>query len=205
MAEKSVMDQLQGEALTIRDHLDPDKHWIGESLGIPTQSEIAATVGTISTPGESPFVARADHLHKLGTGFITKANMADDVLPSAHADNGNVIVTSGTVVSTISTISVPAKARIGFILYNALIRIQKSVPSDVFSIDMKDSVDGNIATVQAVQGLAFEWLTLTGWRGSTGTTARVVTLEINRISGTGTATTVSGPASNNMSVVFIPI
>jgi|SRR5215510_5460151 len=56
---------LQDEKLTIRDHLDPDKHWIGEALGVPTQTEIAATVGTASKPGDSPFVARADHVHKV--------------------------------------------------------------------------------------------------------------------------------------------
>ena len=51
--------------LKAREHTDPDRHWIGETLGIPTQSEIAATVGTVSGPGDSPFVARADHLHKI--------------------------------------------------------------------------------------------------------------------------------------------
>jgi len=53
------------EYLTVREHLDPDKHWIGEALAPPTQGDLAATVGTLSGPGDSPFVARADHLHKI--------------------------------------------------------------------------------------------------------------------------------------------
>jgi len=58
-------EQVQDTPLTIREHLDPDKHWIGETLAPPTQGEIEATIGTTSGPGESPFVARADHKHKI--------------------------------------------------------------------------------------------------------------------------------------------
>lgn len=61
------------ENLTLRDHLDPDKHWIGDSLGVPTQSEIAATVGTVASPGDSPFVARADHQHKIDAVLLPAA------------------------------------------------------------------------------------------------------------------------------------
>jgi hypothetical protein len=62
--------KLQEETLTIRDHLDPDKHWIGEALAVPTQTEIAATVGSTSSPGDSPFVARADHTHKVSPSLL---------------------------------------------------------------------------------------------------------------------------------------
>lgn len=68
---KSGGYKLQEETLTVRDHLDPDKHWIGETLPVPTQTEIAATIGTISGPGDSPIPARADHLHKLEGGITT--------------------------------------------------------------------------------------------------------------------------------------
>jgi len=58
--------QYKEEYLTHREHMDHDKHFIGESLPIPTQSEIAATVGSVSAVGESTFPARADHIHKVG-------------------------------------------------------------------------------------------------------------------------------------------
>jgi microcystin-dependent protein len=61
------------ENLTLRDHYDPDKHWIGESLPVPTQSEIAATVGSTASPGDSPFPARADHTHKLDVGYAPQS------------------------------------------------------------------------------------------------------------------------------------
>lgn len=44
------------------DHLDMDKHWIGEALPSPSTGEIK-TAGIISTTGSSPFPARADHTH----------------------------------------------------------------------------------------------------------------------------------------------
>jgi hypothetical protein len=68
------------ETLTIRDHMDPDKHWIGETLPSPTQGDVAATVGATSGPGDSPFPARADHMHKLGTAVVGSANIAPEVL-----------------------------------------------------------------------------------------------------------------------------
>jgi len=66
-------ETVQDTPLTIREHLDPDKHWIGETLAPPTQSEIAATVGITSGPGDSPFVARADHLHKIDPTLLPVA------------------------------------------------------------------------------------------------------------------------------------
>lgn len=50
------------ENLTHRDHLDPDKHWIGEALPAPSIQELA-TSGYATGVGESPFPARADHYH----------------------------------------------------------------------------------------------------------------------------------------------
>jgi len=55
------------EKLTERDHLDPDKHWIGEALPAPSIKE-TQTGGLTNSPGDSPFPARADHHH--GTDSI---------------------------------------------------------------------------------------------------------------------------------------
>ena len=47
---------VQEEQLTTRDHIDPDKHWIGESL--PAASDEDTTYSGITTSaGTSPFPA----------------------------------------------------------------------------------------------------------------------------------------------------
>jgi hypothetical protein len=51
-------------AMTLRDHVDPDKHWMGEGLPVPSDSEVKG-VGVIKTAGTSKFPARADHEHGL--------------------------------------------------------------------------------------------------------------------------------------------
>jgi hypothetical protein len=85
--------------LTIRDHQDPDKHWIGETLPAPTQGDIPGTVGTVSGPGDSPFPARADHLHKIDP----------TLLPSQVTWNPSITnVTLGTgAVITATRVDVP--------------------------------------------------------------------------------------------------
>ena len=99
-------ERVQDEPLTIREHLDPDKHWIGEALAPPTQSEIAATVGTVSGPGDSPFVARADHLHKLDTGLFMVSFSAT---PGA-ADDATGTTTMTHWLTSNSTFTVPTWA-----------------------------------------------------------------------------------------------
>lgn len=89
-AKQNTGYKLQEVPLTVRDHLDPDKHWIGEGLGVPTQTEIAATVGALSSPGDSPFVARADHIHKLGTGVVQTANIANDAVTANKIADGTI-------------------------------------------------------------------------------------------------------------------
>lgn len=90
------------ENLTIRDHQDPDKHWIGETLPAPTQGDIPGTVGTLSGVGDSPFPARADHLHKLDGSFFPR---------SINASPGSLIAatTSASFVTwlTSNTFTVP--------------------------------------------------------------------------------------------------
>lgn len=65
MSDTNQNSAFREQNLTVRDHEDPDKHYIGGSLPIPTQSEIAATVGSVSAVGNSPIPARADHAHKV--------------------------------------------------------------------------------------------------------------------------------------------
>lgn len=50
------------EYLTVREHMDHDKHYIGDTLPVPTADEIAAS-GVTTVVGNSPIPARADHRH----------------------------------------------------------------------------------------------------------------------------------------------
>lgn len=60
------------EFLKASSHEDPDKHWIGQSLGIPSRDEVAETIGVTATEGTSPYPARADHNHMIDTGLLTE-------------------------------------------------------------------------------------------------------------------------------------
>lgn len=66
MSDSNTSITFQDEALTEVSHQDPDKHWIGEALPAPSQSEVEKS-GTVSGVGESPFPARADHTHDTTT------------------------------------------------------------------------------------------------------------------------------------------
>lgn len=59
MSETSAFEH---KTLTDREHLDPDKHWIGEALPSPSSGELAAS-GNANSTGDSPYPARADHTH----------------------------------------------------------------------------------------------------------------------------------------------
>jgi hypothetical protein len=66
------------ETLTIIDHLDPDKHWIGE--GLPAAgNDTALSAGYGSHIGTSPFPARADHQHDFTTYFSFYGQFASQV------------------------------------------------------------------------------------------------------------------------------
>lgn len=59
---------VQDENITGRSHIDPDKHWIGESL--PAASDQDTTfAGVTTSAGTSPFPARANHSHAARTVF----------------------------------------------------------------------------------------------------------------------------------------
>lgn len=59
---------VKDENLTIRGHIDPDKHWIGESLPSPSDQE-TTYAGVTTSAGSSPFPARANHSHASRTVF----------------------------------------------------------------------------------------------------------------------------------------
>ncbi len=65
--------QFPDENLTEYTHLDPDKHWIGEALPSPSLAEVKFA-GLQTTPGVSPFPARADHRHDVKTVFTALGN-----------------------------------------------------------------------------------------------------------------------------------
>lgn len=83
MSESGVT--FEEEPLTTKEHMDPDKHWIGESLPAPSPGDIASVIGTsASATGSSPFPARADHTHDIGPGVITGVELADNAVQARH-------------------------------------------------------------------------------------------------------------------------
>jgi hypothetical protein len=81
------------ETLTVYQHMDADKHWIGESLPPPSIGEVQYA-GVKTAVGESPFPARADHSHDLRTRqtFLNATNKSCPGPSSTYIDN---FVTSG--------------------------------------------------------------------------------------------------------------
>jgi hypothetical protein len=93
--------------LTIRDHMDPDKHWIGETLPAPTQGDLAGTVGTVSGPGDSPFPARADHMHKVDPALLAQyllltGGQIDGTLKIIGNPNALMLARAGTTAPFLS-------------------------------------------------------------------------------------------------------
>ena len=62
--------------MTLREHQDTDRHYIGDSLPVPSASMIQ-TGGVASSPGVLPFVARADHVHesRIVWGYFNSSNV----------------------------------------------------------------------------------------------------------------------------------
>ena len=58
------------ETFDLVSHNDPDKHWIGEALPVPSLSEVATVSGTATAVGDSPFPARADHTHAMDPNAV---------------------------------------------------------------------------------------------------------------------------------------
>jgi len=101
------------EFLTIREHTDPDKHWMGESLPVPTTADIAAVTGSVSSAGNSKFPARADHGHAIGPNTITAANIV------AGAIGNSELATDAVSAAKIATNAVTADAILAGAVGNA--------------------------------------------------------------------------------------
>ena len=104
---------ISDDTLTDVSHQDADKHWVGESLPAPSSSDIASVTGSTSSPGASPFPARADHTHKLDPGIFP--------FHSTYFPSGNVdATTSSSYVTWIAfgSFTVPTWARSAIIQIN---------------------------------------------------------------------------------------
>jgi len=66
MTDTSSSSLVEDEQLTVYQHMDADKHWIGESLPPPSIGEVQYA-GVLTAVGTSPFPARADHSHDVRT------------------------------------------------------------------------------------------------------------------------------------------
>lgn len=172
--------------LSIRDHLDPDKHWIGEALAPPTQGDLAATIGNVSGPGDSPFVARADHMHKVDPAFVN--------LVSFNASPGTDTV-AGTTTSftdwlTSNTFTVPdwcVSAMIHVDLTNIYIATATGTTYTITATISTGTYSGGDAcgftpnAVSSRQSTSFS-ITISGFTPGTG---RSVKIGARRASGTG--------------------
>ena len=72
------------ERLTIREHMDPDKHWIGETLPAASIQDVQYS-GTTTKVGESPFPARSDHSHDARARYSAVATASEVIVPAGGA------------------------------------------------------------------------------------------------------------------------
>lgn len=72
------------ENLTVRDHNDPAKHYIGEALTPPSLGDITFA-GVETSTGTSPFPARADHSHDARARF-SGFNVSGKVISASGSD-----------------------------------------------------------------------------------------------------------------------
>lgn len=95
MSNIEAMRNPNDETLSIRDHIDPDKHWIGETLPAPSLGE-TTFAGVLTAVGESPFPARADHSHDTRTRqtFVNNS-VAKSVLPGATTYITGLVTSAG--------------------------------------------------------------------------------------------------------------
>jgi hypothetical protein len=137
--------------LTIRDHMDPDKHWIGETLPAPTQGDLAATVGITSGPGDSPFPARADHMHKVDIALLP-------VFSTYNPSIVGITLGSGATINT-RVMKIPAGSGGTKFLYDVAVQI---------SFGTGGSVDGDVnISLPAAADLLFHgqgMFGISGWR-----------------------------------------
>lgn len=91
--------------MTLREHQDTDKHYIGDSLPVPSPSMVASS-GVNSSVGVQAFPARADHAHELKTVWTWINSGALTVPPGSvfinnlsHTGWGRNMLVSGQVAA----------------------------------------------------------------------------------------------------------
>ena len=98
-------DLYKEQTMTLREHQDTDKHYIGDALPVPSNSHIKPS-GIGSSAGSSPFPSRADHVHEDRTtyGIFTSSGIA--VPPGStyintltHSGWGKNMLASGQVIA----------------------------------------------------------------------------------------------------------
>jgi hypothetical protein len=95
MSNVETMRNPNDDNLTIRDHLDPDKHWIGETLPAPSLGE-TTFAGVLTAVGESPFPARADHSHDTRTRqTFVNSSVSKSVAPGPAVYIDSLATTAG--------------------------------------------------------------------------------------------------------------
>ncbi len=82
--------------LTERQHLDPDRHLIGDALGVASLEDIA-DAGFEKQTGESPFPARSDHSHDTRMRKMSYDNAVNKACPGGNVttDIDNLVALAG--------------------------------------------------------------------------------------------------------------
>lgn len=78
------------------DHEDHDKHWIGESLPVPSIAEVKPS-GSVTHQGFSPFPARADHKHDNQALWAIIGRNAAKFCPPGQTFINTLVYTQGSV------------------------------------------------------------------------------------------------------------
>lgn len=80
---RTLTSDLYTEAkMTLREHQDTDKHYIGDSLPVPSLSHTRPITGA-NAVGASPFPARADHTHELRSSYGIFSSSNKTVAPGS--------------------------------------------------------------------------------------------------------------------------
>ena len=95
--------------MTLREHQDTDKHYIGDSLPMPSLSQMKLSGGAASV-GVLPFPARVDHVHDYGgtwgffnSGYMTVAPGQVFINNLTWTGWGKNMLSSGQVLTFPST------------------------------------------------------------------------------------------------------
>ena len=88
------VSQFNEENLTVYQHMDADKHWIGESLPPPSVDEVQYA-GVKTAVGESPFPARADHSHDVRTRQTYISTIVAKSCPASSSTYITGFITNG--------------------------------------------------------------------------------------------------------------